>query len=125
MKLEPRNNQIIGRIVIRRAFSSIVRPDQTKDITKFILVDAVGSGAAAKGVKIGDVIVPMAIGKIMLDDGFRPSLEEENVGFFVRDVSPSDLLIQTDNGLEYVPFDSEKAAKSLGAVVKEAESEAA
>ena len=113
MKLEPRHTQIIGRMVIRHTQSAIIRVAQEK-VTKFILVDAVGAGAAAKGIKVGDIVLPKALGNVVMSEGFRPVLEEENVAFFVRDVAPGELVIQTDTGTEFVPFDSPKAAQSLG-----------
>lgn len=119
MKFVPRKTQIIGRMVIRRSASAIIRVAQEK-VTKFVLVDAVGSDAAAKGIKVGDIVLPKALGNIIMSEGFRPWLEEENVGFFVTDVSPEDLVIQTDNGTDFVPFDSPHAAKPLGAQEVEA-----
>ena len=122
MKFVPRNSQIIGRMVIRRSMSAIIRVGSEK-VTKFILVDAVGVEAAAKGIKVGDLVVPKALANIVMSEGFRPVLEEANVDFFVKDVSPDDLAIQTDAGTDFVPFDSPQAAKPLGA--QEVESEEA
>ena len=115
MKLIPRHNQIVGRVVIERPQSSIIRPDATKNTTKIILVDAVGEGAAKSGIKVGDLVVPMKMNHFMLDGGaiFRPLIEEGDAGFFVTEAE--ELYVQTDNGQEYVPLDSERAAKSLGA----------
>lgn len=116
MKFVPRHSNIAGRIVIKRILSSIVRPDETKDTTKFVLVDAVGPDAAKEGIKVGDVLVPNGVGVIKLDGGacVRPMLEEKNAAFFVRDITLDDLAVQTDNGLQYVPFNSPDAAKPLG-----------
>ena len=119
MKFAPRRNQIIGRAVIKRKFAAILRPNETDGITKFVLVDAVGVDAAAKGIKVGDVIVPLKVGNIVMDGAFRPVVEEENAGLFVTELSPGELLVQTENGSRYVPFDSEDAAVSLGAPVQE------
>lgn len=126
MKFVPRRNQIIGRVVIRRSSSSIVRLDETK-VTKFVLVDAVGSEAEAKGIKVGDVVVTKTISHIILDGGtsFRPSFEEESVAFFVTDVQPDELVVQTDGGTEFVPLDSPKAAQPLGAPPKRESEKAA
>lgn len=117
MKFIPRHNQAIGRIVIKRMLESIVRPNETKDTTKFILIDAVGPGAEAAGIKKGDVVLPVAMGVIMLDGqvSIRPTVEEDKIGFFVVDVGPEDLAIQTENGRDYVPFNDPRAAKPLGA----------
>lgn len=114
MKFVPRRNQVIGRVVIRRTLTSIVLVDESK-VTKFILIDAVGEEAAANGVKVGDVIVPLTINNIMLNNGFRPVLDEKNIAFFVTDIAPGELMVQTDSGSKYVPLDAEDAAQSLGA----------
>ena len=126
MKFVPRRTQIIGRMVIKRSESQIILADETK-VTKFVLVDAVGSDAAASGIKKGDLVVPKALGQIVLEGGTRfcPFLEEKDVGFFVRDVGLDELLVQTNSGARYVPFNSEDAAKSIGAEEVLRESEAA
>lgn len=120
MKFVPRRSQIIGRMVIKRASSMIVRVDESK-VTKFILVDAVGEEAAANGIKVGDLVVPTAVSNIVMNEGFRPVLEEKNVAFFVTDVPLSELAVQTDGGTKYVSFDSPDAAKPLGAQPSEVE----
>jgi hypothetical protein len=114
VKFVPRRSQIIGRMVIKRVSSMIVRVDESK-VTKFILVDAVGEEAAANGIKVGDLVVPNALGNIVMNEGFRPVLEEKAVAFFVTDVPMSELAVQTDSGNKYVPFDAPDAAKPLGA----------
>lgn len=110
-----RHKQVIGRIAIKRVLRSIIRPDQTKDTTKFILVDGVGPEAALAGIKVGDIVVPTAMAAIKLDGGscIRAMLEEPSIGAVVGGLSPGELVIQTDNGKEYVPFDDERAAKSM------------
>lgn len=126
MKFVPRNSQIIGRMAIRRSDSKIIRVDETK-VTKFILVDAVGDEAAARGVKVGDVVIPTALSNIVFDGGtrFRPILEEKSVACFVTEMSMDDLLVQSEIGAQFVPFESPEAAKSMGAQDAERESEAA
>jgi hypothetical protein len=126
VKFVPRHSQIIGRVVIKRSSSSIVRVDETK-VTKFVLVDAVGPGAEAKGIKVGDVVVAKTLSHIVMDGGtsFRPSLEEESIAFFVADLALDELAVQTDSGAEFVPLDSPKAAQPLGASPAKRESEAA
>lgn len=125
MKFVPRRNQVIGRVVIRRSLvSTIVLVDESK-VTKFILIDAVGSEAAANGVKVGDVIVPLTINNIMLNNGFRPVLDEKNIAFFVTDIAPGELMVQTDSGSKYVPLDADDAAQSLGAAPSTDQEEAA
>lgn len=104
-------------MVIKRSFTKIIRPDETKNTTKFILIDAVGPGAAATGLKVGDVVVPTAIISLVLDGGasFRPMLDEKNVAAIVTYESLDEFAIQTDNGSEFVSLDHGDAAKSFGA----------
>ena len=115
MKFAPRHNMAIGRMVIKKSESQIIRVDETK-VTKFILVDAVGADAAASGIKVGDLVVVNALGNIVLDAGtvYLPVFEEKNVVFFVKGVDQKDLLVQTSRGDRFVPFDSEIAAKPFG-----------
>lgn len=116
MKLVPRHNQIIGRIVIKRSRTTILRPDETKNISKFVLVDAVGLEAAAAGIKVGDVILPTNIANIFLDGGtnFRPLVEEKNVAAVVRDFDlAGEFIVQSESGARFVGFDHEEAAKSM------------
>lgn len=117
MKYSPRHSQVIGRLLIKRTLAKIVRPDETSNTTKFILIDAVGPGAAAAGLMVGDIVVPTAMTGIVLDGGavFRPMLEERNVAAIVTDVLMSEFVVQIDNGSEYVSIDDERAAKSYGA----------
>lgn len=126
MKFVPRHSQIIGRMVIKRPSSKIIRPDEKK-ITKFVLVDAVGSDAVASGIRVGDLVVPVALIGIMPEGegSYRPMVEEKNIAFFVTDIPPEELLVQTDSGMKYVPFDSEEAAQSFGAPPFERKAEAA
>lgn len=126
MKLAPRHNQIVGRLVIKRSDSKIIRVDETK-VTKFVLVDAVGDGALAKGVRIGDVVLAKKINHMIFDAGacFRPLLEEEDVACFVTELQPGELLVQVENGSQYTLFDAPDAAVPLGAQAVERKSEAA
>ena len=127
MKFLPRHNQIVGRMVMKRMLTSIVRPDETRGTTKFVLIDAVGPGAAAAGLKVGDVVVPSSMSHVVLDGGvsFRPLIEEANVALIVTDVSLDELVVQSDGGSQYVPFDDAIAAKSLGEQPADRKSEAA
>lgn len=128
MKFIPRHNEIIGRMLIMKSESKIILSDPTK-VTKFVLVDAVGPDALAKGIKPGDIIVPKELGHFVLDRGtfYRPRVQEEHAVSHVTDVTNDQLLMQTSDGREYVPFDSPNAAKPLGAMPAEwkTESEAA
>ena len=119
MKFEPRRGQAVGRIVVRPTHSSILRPDETKNLTKFILLDAVGPDLEAKGLKVGDIVMPTAISGIMMDNGasFRPMASDENIALVIRDWSSLDEFhVQTESGAQYVPFTDPRAAKSLGAI---------
>lgn len=128
MKFEPRRGQAVGRIVIKPSRSSILRPDQTKGISKFVILDAIGPDLLAKGLNVGDVVVPRAVGNVMMDDGasFRPTVNEEDILLVVRDwASLDEFHVQTDNGAKYVPFSDPLAAKSLGAIAESATKSAA
>lgn len=119
MKFEPRRGQAVGRVVIRPTTSTIVRPDETKGRTKFVLLDAVGPDLEARGLRVGDVVLPTQINSIVMDGGtsFRPLVEEEHVAIVVRDwTSLDEFHVQTENGTEYVPFSDSRAARSLGAI---------
>lgn len=116
MKFSPRNDHIIGRMMIKRSDSMIILKDATK-VTKYVLVDAVGPGAAAKGIKVGDVVVITKLMNIVQDAGrvFIPFCEEKDVALFATDfVLETDLLMQTPRGDEFVPFDAENAMQSVG-----------
>jgi len=115
VKLVPRQNQAIGRIVIKRILANIVRPDETKNTTKFVLIDAVGSEAQAAGIKVGDVVLPDKLSNILLDGGvsFRPIVDEKDIRAIVTDVTLDELMVQTDNGSKFVTFDADDAAQSL------------
>lgn len=126
MKLSPRHSRIVGRMVIAKSESTIILVDETK-VTKFILIDAVGDEAASYGIKVGDVVLPTALANIVINGGrsFRPVLEEKDIAFLVTDVTLDELVVQTDNGAQYVPFDSPHAAQPLGAPAVERAAEAA
>lgn len=115
MKIIPKKNHVIGRVVIKRALSAIVRPDETKETTKFVLIDAVGPGAAAQGLKVGDVILPTKMSIIKFDGGVlvRPMVHADDFAAVMEGVTLAELAVQTDPGTEYVPIDSERAAKSF------------
>jgi hypothetical protein len=117
MNFKPRRDQIVGRIVVRPSASAIVRPDETKDTTKFILIDAVGP--ALKDLKVGDVVMPTKVIGISLNGGasFRPMAIDENIALLVEDwTSLDEFLVQNESGTEYVSFSDPRAAKSLGTI---------
>lgn len=116
MKFVPRHTQIVGRTVIEKPRSSIIALNETKNITKFMFIDAVGPGAAKVGLKVGDVVVSRAHNNIIMNGGsrFRPVIDEKDVLLFVTGVGLEALYVQTENGQEFVSFDDEKAAKSMG-----------
>lgn len=102
-------------MVIKRSDSKIIRVDETK-VTKLVLVDAAGPGAIAAGIKVGDIVLGKKINNMVFDAGaiFRPLIEEPEIACFARELTPGELLMQTENGQSYVPFDSPDAAQSLG-----------
>lgn len=117
MKFEPRRNQAVGRIVVRLSHSTIVRPDETKNTTKFILIDAVGPDV--KDLKVGDIVMPTKVSGISMEGGasFRPMADDENIALVVRDwTSLDEFRVQNESGSEYVEFKDPRAAKSLGAI---------
>jgi hypothetical protein len=117
MKFRPRAGQAVGRVVVRRPTSNIVRPDATKGTTKFILLDAVGPDLPDKGLNVGDIVLPVAISTIVLDNGasVRPMLEAEKVALTCEEwESLDEFYVQTESGADYVPFDDDRAATSLG-----------
>jgi hypothetical protein len=126
VKFAPRHSQIVGRMVIKRSDSKIIRTDETK-VTKFVIVDAVGAEAAAAGIKVGDVVVATKLNHMFFDAGmrFRPLIDEKDIACFVTDLQPGELLVQTENGAQYVLFDSPDAAQPLGTQLSERKSEAA
>jgi hypothetical protein len=116
VKFIPRNDHIVGRMMIKRSDSTIILNDATK-VTKYVLVDAVGPGAAAKGIKVGDVVLVTRLMNIVQDAGrvFIPFCEEKDVALFVTDVNIEvDLLMQVPKGNEFVAFDHENAMQSVG-----------
>lgn len=118
MKFVPRRNQAVGRVVVKRLLSFIVRPDETKNTTKYVLIDAVGTGAEAAGIRVGDIVLPSKMGNIVLDGGvsFRPLLDEEDIRGWATDVTLAELVVQNDSGSEFVSFDNKDAAKPFGEV---------
>ena len=117
MKFFPRHGQIIGRMMIRKSESTIILTNEAQ-VTKFLLVDAVGPDARAAGIKVGDLVVVTALKNIVLDAGavYLPMSEEKDVALIVTDLPLDALLVQTAGGKKFVPLDSSEAAKSLGAV---------
>ena len=129
MKFIPRNDHIVGRMMIKRSDSTIILTNAAK-VTKYVLVDAVGPGAAGKGIKVGDVVVITSLRNIVQDAGrvFIPFCKEEDVALFVTDVAiETDLLMQVPKGDEFVAFDDPRAMQSVGVdpAVREASSKAA
>jgi len=115
VKFIPRRSQILGRIVIKRVLSSIVRPDETRNTTKFVLVDAVGKDVSAD-IVVGSVVLPVQIQNIVLDGGvrFRPILDDKDVRLIVTDVPLEEFVVQTESAGNFVAFGSADAAVSLG-----------
>jgi len=117
MKFVPRRAQVVGRIVIKkREQSLIVRPDETRNITKFVLIDALGPDAEAAGLKVGDIVLPFQIENVVLEGGasFRPLIDEKQVRLLVKDLALEDVMVQTDSAAGFVPWGSKEAAQSIG-----------
>jgi len=115
VKFVPRSNEVIGRVVVKRFLSAIVRPDETKNTTKFLLIDGVGVNAQAAGFKVGDIVLAQKFGNIMLDGGvvYRPIVEMSEIRSWVTGVSLDELVVQSENASQFVPFEHADAAKSL------------
>jgi len=122
VKLIPRHSDILGRYVLERAPSVILRPDETKETTTIVLIDALGPDAEAAGLKVGDMILPNRVTNMKFYGGssIRPSIEEKDVKYWATDVDKKRLVVQNENGTKYVDFDDPEAAKSLAAVVDQA-----
>jgi hypothetical protein len=119
MKVIALRTGIIGRLVIKRVeTSAIIRLEQPK-VSRFILIDALGQQAEEAGLKVGDLVFPTSMGNIVLDanKSFRPTLEEKDARFAVRDFDASLFLIQNDSATSYVPFDSDDAAKPFAEIL--------
>lgn len=117
MNFEPRLSEAVGRLVIRKPKSAIIRPDPTK-VTKMVILDAVGPDAARSGLSPGDIVLPTKVDLLWLDDGTvaRPILTEKDVRLIARDWGSRDEFhVQIDNASKYVPFDDPRAAAPYGA----------
>lgn len=67
MKLSPRPSQILGKIVITKSDSPIINPDPTANISKFVVVEAVGE--KVEGIQRGDYVLPRSLAKMFLKGG--------------------------------------------------------
>ena len=116
MKFAPRHTQLVGRMTIRKSESTIILTNE-KDVTKFLLVDAVGPDAAKEGIRVGDRVVVTALKNIVLDAGtvYMPLVDEKDVALHVLELSLDSLLVQVASGKRFVPFDSPDAMESFGA----------
>lgn len=130
MKFKPLGDNIVGRTAIVKrdgeAEQKIILLDETR-VTKLIVVDALGPAAAARGIKVGDLIFSMTISMFTVRTGVRPVLKGEHVADTMFLDPGETIYVQTEDGTKYVPIDSPGAAKSLGYVESEKadESEAA
>ena len=115
MKFAPRHAQLVGRMTIRKSESVIILTNE-KEVTKFLLVDAVGPDAAAAGLRVGDLVVATMLKSIVFDAGtiYMPLVDEKDVALHVLEAPLDSLLVQVASGKGFVPFDSPDAAKSLG-----------
>lgn len=99
MNLVPKRDQVLGRIVITKLKSAIVTPDETRGVTKFMLVDAVGPEAAAAGYKRGDLVLPRAMNNIFLHGGtyHRVICDAKEILTAVEDWDPKDFLVTAED----------------------------
>jgi hypothetical protein len=94
MKLEPRQNWVIGRVAITRVSDTIVAADPTRGVTKFALLEEVSVGAASAGLKPGDLVIAKTMQNIFLKGGsyHRVTFPEDEVICVARDVSLDELI---------------------------------
>lgn len=121
MKLDPRPNQILGKIVITKSDSPIVSPDPTANVSKFVVVEAVG--ANVEGVERGDYVLPRSLAKMFLKGGRyrRVVVPDEEVFVTARDIPLSEFFDETGEPIK-VTLDEFFAE---GAVDSKASAEAA
>lgn len=92
MRLVPKRDQILGRLLITRLESTIIAPDPTKGVTKMLLVLAVGADAEKEGYKVGDLLIPRAIGNMPLRAGSQYAYfaDRKDILFTVEGADPED-----------------------------------
>jgi hypothetical protein len=108
MKLDPKRNQILGRVVLsKRPSSKISLLDETKGVTKFVLIDAVSPEAAAAGYQVGDIVLPRAMNSLFLNGGafFRALVDVGDILATLSELGPTDeLSIQDEGGKNFEAF---------------------
>jgi hypothetical protein len=94
MRLEPKRDQVIGRVAITKLSERIIAPDATKNVTKFVLLEEISPEAEAKGYRRGDLVLPRAINSIFLKGGayHRAVFSIDEILCVVHDLSFEDLV---------------------------------
>lgn len=68
MTLDPRPKQLLGKLLITKVESSIVLVDDpTKGVSKFVLVESVGSDV--DGIVPGNLVLPRVVNNVWLKGG--------------------------------------------------------
>lgn len=94
MKLAPATRWIVAKAAIIPPKSAIVRPDETRNITRCYLIEEVGPLAAEAGYRVGDLVVARAVHDMFLQGGEyrRVMFIAEEVILKIFDVSVKDLI---------------------------------
>jgi co-chaperonin GroES (HSP10) len=94
MKLTPLGKQIVGRVVdIDKTSTGLSLPtNQVKNVTVFILVDAIGPDVTK--CKVGDVILYLKLGHCILRDGTHFGIvNEDDLIAIVSDLDPRTITV--------------------------------
>ena len=104
VKLTPLANNIVGRMVdISMSKAGLSLPTgQVKNVTVFMLVDAIGPDVTK--VKVGDIILYMSMGHVYLRDGTHYGVvNENNLIAVVADLDPNSITIEGEKKRENGP----------------------
>lgn len=115
MKLEPKKDWMIGRLVVTKPSSTILLADYSKHVSKFILVEAVSEGARAAGFDVGQLVMPTHMQSIFLRGGayHRVSCSIENVLCVVYDEPLTEFMNQ--DGSPVLPVEESPSVPRDGA----------
>jgi co-chaperonin GroES (HSP10) len=95
-RLEPLGDNIVGRLVdMTKTAGGLTMPDtQTRGVTAFALVDAIGPDV--KSCKVGDIVVPGTMGHVFMRGGafHRMTFKDKDVLCIVHDLDPETISIQ-------------------------------
>jgi hypothetical protein len=95
MRLEPVEDWINAVAILHKKPSPIVAPDPSKGTSRCYLIEAVGEKAAAKGYKVGDIVVSLKVYDLLFYGGtfHRVTFQECEVMNRVRDVSLDEFVL--------------------------------